>query len=227
MEKRVLVFGDIHGEYDKLMDVWNEVKPTKDDTVIFLGDYIDRGKDPVKVIRFLLDEIPAMGIKPILLPGNHELMALEHVQEFGWSEDLTIWTDPRNGGDVTLRQINELCDDQEKRRIFFWWISMLKNPMFTMDINGKTIHFVHAGIDPNKDMDDQTIYDHLWIREEFFNRYNGDDIYVIGHTPVQTFGKTLPFNYNNIIFLDTGSYLKDLGGMISCIDLMNEILYQG
>lgn len=56
---------------------------------------------------------------------------------------------------------------------------------------------------------------------------DGDDIYVIGHTPVQTFGKTLPFNYNNIIFLDTGSYLKDLGGMISCIDLMNELLYQG
>ena len=227
MEKRVLVFGDIHGEYDKLMRVWNEVKPTKDDTVIFLGDYIDRGKDPVKVIRFLLDEVPSMGIKPILLPGNHELMALEHVQEFGWNPVPSDWNNSHNGGDVTIRQINEQCDENEKRRIFFWWISMLKNPMFTIDFNGKQIHFVHAGIDPTKEMDDQTIYDHVWVREEFFNHYDGDDIYVIGHTPVQNFGKTLPFNHNNIIFLDTGSYLKDMGGMISCIDLMNEFLYQG
>ena len=45
MYKRILDIGDIHGEYDKLVDLYdNKIKfNPPDDLLVFLGDYVDRG----------------------------------------------------------------------------------------------------------------------------------------------------------------------------------------
>ena len=40
---RLMTIGDIHGEYFKLKNLIKKLKPHKSDTVVFLGDYIDRG----------------------------------------------------------------------------------------------------------------------------------------------------------------------------------------
>ena len=54
--KRILAVGDIHGMYDKLTTLMAQVRfdPTED-LLIFLGDYIDRGKDSVKTVDTLLE----------------------------------------------------------------------------------------------------------------------------------------------------------------------------
>lgn len=53
MEK-VFVIGDIHGSFDlleKLLTYWNP----EEEQLVFLGDYIDRGPDSLKVLKKLLN----------------------------------------------------------------------------------------------------------------------------------------------------------------------------
>lgn len=52
---RLIAIGDIHGEIEKLNSLLDKIKPKKDDTLVFLGDYIDRGKNSKEVIEKLLE----------------------------------------------------------------------------------------------------------------------------------------------------------------------------
>ena len=55
MFNRVLVIGDVHGNYDKLMNLWEQIHYTDDDFLIFLGDYIDRGDKPLECLDFVMN----------------------------------------------------------------------------------------------------------------------------------------------------------------------------
>lgn len=68
---RTFAIGDIHGHHLELFNLIYAIAPSKDDTLIFLGDYVDRGPDSMAVI----DEIIALqGVcQVIMLKGNHEV----------------------------------------------------------------------------------------------------------------------------------------------------------
>nr|ABK23265.1 unknown [Picea sitchensis] len=73
-----ICIGDIHGYMDKLERVWlnlqHELRESfEDSTVIFLGDYCDRGPDTAKVIDFLVS-LPELhpSQKHVFLCGNHD-----------------------------------------------------------------------------------------------------------------------------------------------------------
>src|ERR1700733_2393733 len=72
-EKRTFAIGDIHGDLDALFKVLACLPTlTKDDTIVFVGDYIDRGPKSAQVVdyvRKLSTHIPA---KVVCLRGNHE-----------------------------------------------------------------------------------------------------------------------------------------------------------
>ncbi|NIN36042.1 MAG: hypothetical protein GTO60_13480, partial [Gammaproteobacteria bacterium] len=53
--ERLLAIGDIHGCLDQLQELLRHVRPTHEDRVIFLGDYVDRGPDSASVIEFLIN----------------------------------------------------------------------------------------------------------------------------------------------------------------------------
>ena len=50
--ERILVIGDSHGEFNRLMSLYKKLNVTDRDFLIFLGDYVDRGKDNVKVLKW-------------------------------------------------------------------------------------------------------------------------------------------------------------------------------
>lgn len=78
--KRLLAVGDIHGHLDKLQGLMDQVNPTTNDRVVFLGDYIDRGPDSKGVIEFLIG-FKKRYPKTVFLRGNHEQMLLDAIQE--------------------------------------------------------------------------------------------------------------------------------------------------
>jgi serine/threonine protein phosphatase 1 len=53
--KRTFVIGDIHGGLKALKQVLQNAAVTKEDTLIFLGDYVDGWSESVQVISFLID----------------------------------------------------------------------------------------------------------------------------------------------------------------------------
>lgn len=86
---RFLVVGDVHGEFDLLMNLLMIAGFREDkDWLIFLGDLIDRGPNSADVLRWVIGQKRAVS-----LLGNHEAMMLEAAQ--GISAD-RIWA--RNGG---------------------------------------------------------------------------------------------------------------------------------
>ena len=71
---RTFVIGDIHGCSHALDLVLREFSPRQEDTVIPLGDYVDRGPDS----RGVIDRLLALGRQCQLVPllGNHEILML-------------------------------------------------------------------------------------------------------------------------------------------------------
>src|SRR5256885_14038851 len=69
---RTLAIGDVHGASAALDALLALVRPTPDDFLVFLGDYVDRGPDT----RGVLDRLIALGKshRCVFLRGNHELM---------------------------------------------------------------------------------------------------------------------------------------------------------
>ena len=68
----VYAVSDIHGCYDKYIDLLNEINCSPDDTLYVLGDVIDRGPDGFKI---MLDMAQRPNVVNLL--GNHEAMAMD------------------------------------------------------------------------------------------------------------------------------------------------------
>src|SRR4051812_48837504 len=75
MPARTIAIGDIHGCSKALRTVVDAIEPTADDTIVFLGDFVDRGRDSRGVLDFVLELEKRCQVVPLL--GNHELMLLE------------------------------------------------------------------------------------------------------------------------------------------------------
>jgi serine/threonine protein phosphatase 1 len=71
---RLIAIGDIHGCRDALRSLLTAIGPRKEDTIVTLGDYIDRGPDSRGVIELLIDLQSKCKLVPLL--GNHEEMML-------------------------------------------------------------------------------------------------------------------------------------------------------
>lgn len=235
---RIISIGDIHGCYNKLINLLNQVKPTNKDLLIFHGDYTDRGENNVECMRFVLKMVNYKNI--IFLLGNHELMLLEHIiynmgyiqkinmqdiKNMSLEEFKILFNEMRsstdyyhnylpNGGSKTLLEVVK----KNEYQLFKDYLCLLVRlyTKFEMNINNQHTIFVHAGINPFKDLDKQILTDLVWIRWEFFDNYKSKAKVVIGHTPTQNInGDNKPIILpNNIIMVDTGSWR-------SCISAFN------
>ena len=108
--QKIFAIGDIHGRLDKLLSLMDKIpiKPACD-TLVFIGDYIDRGSDGPAVVDFVLalkEQCPNL----VCLCGNHEIMFLRYLD--GIDEDLYV----QNGGMATLRAYGISPSDSLKKR---------------------------------------------------------------------------------------------------------------
>ena len=72
---RLFAIGDIHGCVDELSTMMSAIAPARGDTVVFVGDYVDRGPSASGVIDLLL-ELRRGEAEYVFLKGNHEDMML-------------------------------------------------------------------------------------------------------------------------------------------------------
>ena len=68
--KRTLVIGDIHGGLKALKQVLERAEATANDTLIFLGDYVDGWSESPQVLDFFIELRANQNC--ILLRGNHD-----------------------------------------------------------------------------------------------------------------------------------------------------------
>jgi serine/threonine protein phosphatase 1 len=222
--RRQLVFavGDIHGCLDLLlalrrrMDDYALALPDYDRTVVYLGDYIDRGPDSAGVIDFLCRG-PHGDERQICLRGNHEQMLLDFLAD----PDIgPAWLDYINGGRASLQSYGveepaSFAAMADTARALVEKLppahrDFLQNLPYWHEIGD--YYFVHAGAHPNAALANQKPEDQLWIREPFLSsQHDFGKIIVHGHTIVAK-PQLTPYR----IGIDTGAYW---GGTLSAIAL--------
>jgi len=211
---KIFAISDIHGCLDKLEELIGKIPadPQKDQ-LVFLGDYIDRGKYSRKVADYVIS-LKKIFQNIVYLMGNHELMFLHYLE--GIDEELYL----ANGGRHTLLDYDIAGTDapeERKNKI------PVKHLQFYQSLfpyyETENYLFVHAGLIPGLEPSKQKIDDLVWVRRDFID--SADDfgkIVVFGHTP---FGR--PLIEKNKIGIDTGAVY---GAQLTCIELPDKIIYQ-
>ncbi len=210
----IYAVGDIHGECALLKRLLDHIaqdaaqqEAGQAATIIFLGDYIDRGPDSRGVLDILAGPPPA-GLEWRFLRGNHEQALLDFLIDpagaagwlrFGGVETLASYGVLAPPGTLDPRRLeslaSQLAERLPPRHLDFLQASEM------MVVVGNYV-FVHAGIDPALPLDQQRPDDLLWIREGFIDRpLKGGHVVVHGHTIVET-----PLIEGNRIAVDTGAY---------------------
>jgi len=195
---QIVAIGDVHGCASLLQEV---IQPYLGSGVelILLGDLIDRAPEPggdqsvLELVRELQINASANGLAGVtVIRGNHEQMLLDALAEdsSGDATDLWEW----NGGDPDF-----LPAAREHQN----WLGSL--PLTA--VRGDYL-FVHAGIRPGLDLEDQQPDDLLWIRRPFLQKPHGLPYTVVhGHTFRSDYSVThLPHR----IGIDTGAYISGI-----------------
>jgi len=215
MMNKMFAIGDIHGCLDKLQHLVNNIAADPvNDTLIFIGDYIDRASGGRDVIDYVLG-LKKTYQKVICLCGNHESMLLRYLE--GLDEDMYL----ANGGMMTLNAYGISRSDalhERKAKIPADHLRFFKAllPYYETD----QFIFVHAGLRPGIPLAGQTAHDLQWIRQEFIDSdYDFGKRIVFGHTHFSA-----PLVADNKIGIDTGAVY---GGRLTCLELPTLQFYQG
>lgn len=185
---KTYVIGDLHGQFDLMQQALAEIERSRHSggTVVFLGDYVDRGPQSKQVVERLMQGPPA-GWRWVCLKGNHEDMMAETIggPDEGW------WLG--NGGDATVASYG----GDIPREHLEWCRSL---PMMHQD---KHRVYVHAGVEPSRPLTEMEQGESvlLWMRYPENCDVECDKHVVHGHTPFRD-GPVLMAGRTN---LDTGA----------------------
>ncbi len=244
---RTFAIGDIHGDADalfRLLACLPELDET--DTLVFVGDYLDRGPRSKDVIAFLRELPSIVKARVVTLRGNHEDAWLRVIDK-GWPEFILPFG---NGCLATLRSYlggppptsgNGMEADEVQ--------ALLKGSFFPDDVvawmrelpyyyEDERAIYVHAGL-PREG----TKFPHprdaknpialLWCRDEAFFRLYSGKLVVFGHTSTELLPPELssytPEDPADIwagpctIGLDTGA---GKGGWLTALELPSLRVYE-
>ncbi len=218
------VISDIHGCYNTLRYlIENLIIPSKEDKLIFLGDYIDRGPGSKSVLDYVMG-LEEQGFSIVALRGNHEefmVKAYEAEKQLKsyWffkesNKNLEMWS--RHGGKEAIQSfgVENLLDIPI---IYIDWIN--QRPLYYETDN---FFIVHAGLnfeleDPLQDTQAMT-----WIREyKVVPEKIGYRKLIHGHVPVSLdfIDLTIKSDSYPFIDLDNGCYMAHKAGYGNLIAL--------
>lgn len=238
---KIWAIGDIHGCYQELMALYKQLlvaglQPKKD-TVVFIGDYMDRGPESKKVIDQLIEwhkQYPHW----VFLYGNHEDIFknwIEGGQKY--QEDVRWSCFIYNGGVETLKSYK--MQEAVKSLIPKEHLDFIFNETSLVYETDKYI-FVHGGLLPcitikkikqsikNKETRETITNALLWARDDFIDSdYDWGKKIIFGHTPASkdrwgTMGN--PIVMNNKIGID-GAVCPGANENLIAVELPEENFY--
>ncbi len=213
---RTIAIGDIHGCSAALRGLLEAINPGPEDTLVTLGDYIDRGPDS----KGVLDLLTAVGERCRLVPllGNHEELLLASLSD---RKSLEVWL--RCGGVETVRsygwvQGGPRCNLGERIPEGHWRFLQACRAFHETD----THLFLHAGYLPNLGMEAQPGETLRWRATDpatALPHCSGKRA-VVGHTP-QRSGEVLDLGF--LVCIDTNCCR---GGWLTALDIDRGQIWQ-
>lgn len=200
MTPRYFAIGDTHGCRATLEAMLVQIAPRSGDTIVYLGDYIDRGPDSKGVIDLVRGHSPH-GVQIVALKGNHEDIMVQAHQD---PRKLDWWI--RNGGQATL--------DSYGGAVPYEVVSWARGLPTSYQVPG--YFFVHAGVEPRAQLSKQLDEVMLWTRDWYESEEVLDKMeacVVHGHTPTLGGAEV----HRNAINIDTGCVYPVQGlGVLTC-----------
>lgn len=205
---RTIAIGDIHGCSDALGSVLRAIDPQPNDTIVCLGDYLDRGADSKGVLDMLIKLRGDCHLVPIL--GNHDEMMLRARDEKSAFED---WLE--FGGITTLDSYGASGLISHIPNQHFEFLQSCRSWFETA-----THFFVHANYDPSLPLDQQDERTVRWLSLRDFvpGPHCSGKIAVLGHTPQDTI-----LDLGHLICLDTGC---GFGGKLTAMEMGGGDIWQ-
>jgi serine/threonine protein phosphatase 1 len=211
---RVLAIGDIHGCLGPLDDLLAWVKPTPDDVLITLGDYVDRGPDTRGVLNRLIELKKRRPV--ICLRGNHEIMMVD--AKNGGRSEKKMWMGV--GGVQALGSYGSsmgkagTLEDVPPEHWHF-----LQNELLDYH-ESELFIFVHAALYADTPLDEQPDNMLFWeFLPETMLHYSGKTV-ICGHTSQKSGEvKVVP----GAVCIDTYAHG---GGWLTCLDAISGHYWQ-
>ncbi len=197
---RTLAIGDIHGSLTALKALGEFVGYTDEDTIVPLGDYVDRGPDSIGVIDYFIELKKTH--KVITLKGNHELM-MENARDS--EQELYFWM--LNGGEATLKSFDvESLNEIDSK----YWGFIRSCSRYHETEN----HILaHAGLEPDVSLKNQSDEFLFWHRIHSTEPHDSGKTLVCGHTPQRN---GIPLVLGHAVCIDTFAVG---GGWLTCLDV--------
>jgi serine/threonine protein phosphatase 1 len=198
------VIGDIHGYNEPLNLILKRILPLrKNDKIIFLGDYVDRGPDSAGVIDTIISLKEEYGDQIIALMGNHEWLFMASMGKLNnkvyYDDPLqiwfsngaynTLWSYVRSKG-VSENDMRQMPLDRFNNIIPQKHFDFLTNLPYFYETNDYI--FVHAGCDPYENISLQNENDLIWDRS-LFNKV----LSLIANDKEVDFPKTIVTGHNS------------------------------
>ncbi len=223
------IIGDIHGcpkTTKKLIE--DKISPGKDDRIVFVGDYIDRGSNSKGVVDYIIELKDRSNAEIITLRGNHEQMLLNAISN---NAEFDLWL--INHGDTTLRDYGidthgktpkQILNELPEAHLEFY-----RNTRLYFQAEGYIA--VHAGFNFDRDDFKSDEFAMVWTREwnPDMDRTKGRPV-IHGHTPTPlAVIKKMIAEERNAINVDNGCKFKKLtgyGNLVAYCPQRNELLVQ-
>ena len=195
----VIAIGDIHGNSGALADLLEQVVPQmkSEDSLVFLGDYIDRGPDSRGCVDLIIRLKKKSSFQVVTLLGNHEQWMLRS------------WSDPTQHawlvGMDALETINNYSEEAALAiaqsikeygvRLFtlrvplpydlFFGAMPVEHLEFFQQLKPcyrqHGVIYVHGGIAHDGSLDGGDVDTYVWGTSGFPEEYSGSDAVVYGH----------------------------------------------
>lgn len=208
---RTLVIGDIHGCSTALDLMLQELAPRRDDILITLGDYVDRGPDTCGVVQRLLELEKSTQLIPLI--GNHEILMLDARNNL---VDSGSWYGV--GGRQTMQSYGAV-DKPDWAAIPQEHWDFLSQRLRRWYENDTHI-FAHANINAMLPMPDQSDDWLFWRRFDDSHPHFSGKTLVCGHTAQKN---GLPLLLPGRFCIDTWAYGD---GWLSALDFSTESVVQ-
>ncbi|TXD54038.1 serine/threonine protein phosphatase [Polaribacter sp. IC063] len=225
---RTFAVGDIHGGFKALVQVLNQLEIQEEDTIIFMGDYVDGWSESAQVIEFLNNV--SQKINCIFIKGNHDVWCQN------WLKDKSVnpsWY--LHGGKETIDSYEGFSDDEKKQHLIFFE----NMPFYYLDSDHRL--FLHAGFTSMHGVEkeafshtfctDRTLWEMALAIDKKMAKNSANypkrlthykEIY-IGHTPTTNYAETVPMKAINIWNVDTGAAFK---GRVTAMNIDTKVFFQ-
>ena len=216
---------DLHGCFDLFERALKKIDFSQNDTMYILGDVLDRGEEPIKLLLHIMDDPYSFK----MINGNHELNFLENCK-YAFSDETLIDDMLKydnylsNGGAITLKQFKK-CNEKTQEKI----VNYLKKQGLYFEIPKRSIVMTHGGISNfsvDKKLEDYSERDLTLHRYKSGECFFPNKILICGHTPTLKPDKTSAeiFVASNNEFgdfykIDCGCVYPDHGGRLAVLRL--------